>query len=367
MRYAVLIILLIATEMAAGQAFDTLKYSIRVETSAKADNFFANDPVWRGADGAASVDMGNGKVFWLFSDGFVCRDSSGLRKHSVMIRNSIAIQEGYDPDKCKLKFYWNESGKRPRSFFHKQGKTWFWTGHGAMIRDKLIIFLMLEKKVEYGLGFEAAGWYAVLISNPQEDPAKWKMDYIKGSETFGTIAGSAAVLTDQTYLYAYGAVEPKTHEVYLLRWKIEDACSGNLSKTEWWMDGGWSRRTTRLPVPEPLFKGSTEYSVHYDHVIGKFVQVQSFGFGEARIGLRISDRPEGPWTDPYLFYTPCYQGISKPFMYSAKSHPELKAEGFHVTYNINSFDFGELIRNHSIYFPRFLLVKITKKDLSSGK
>lgn len=367
MRYAVLIILLIASDIAVGQSFDTLKYSIRVETSAKADKYFAKDPLWRGADGAASVDMGNGKVLWLFSDGFVCRDSSGLRRNSVMIRNSIAIQEGYAPDKSQLKFYWNKSGKSPRSFFQKRGKTWFWTGHGAMIRDKLIIFLMLEKKVESGLGFEAAGWYAVLIANPQDDPAKWKMHYIKGTETFGTIAGSGAVISDEFYLYAYGAVEPKTHEVYLLRWKLEDACTGNLSKTEWWMQGKWSQRNTRLPVPEPLFIGSTEYSVHYDQVIEKFVQVQSFGFGEARIGLRISDRPEGPWTEPYLFYIPDYKGIKRPFMYSAKAHPELRADGIYVTYNVNSFDFGELIENQSIYFPRFILLKITKKGISSGE
>ena len=362
LRLSSLLFLLPGMQEAAGQPIDTLRYSVTVNSSPDASSYFTNDHVWRGADGASSIDLGNGKVLWLFSDGFICRDSSGLRKNSRMIRNSIAIQDGYRLDPDRLKFHWDSAGGKPRDFFYRKGKTWFWTGHGAMIRDKLVVFLMEEKGVKTGLGFEAAGWYAVLISNPQEDPSRWKMKYIKGPETFGTIAGSAAVLTDGNYLYAYGALEPSTHEVFLLRWKLDEVYAGNFTHTEWWIDESWSSRNSATPVPKPLFIGGTEYSVHFDHRIGKYVQVQSFGFGEGKIGLRLSDRPEGKWSDLYLFYTPDYRGIKKPFMYSAKAHPEISADGFYVTYNVNSFDFEELIENHSIYFPRFLRVKIEKKE-----
>ncbi|MBK9985225.1 MAG: hypothetical protein IPP15_23235 [Saprospiraceae bacterium] len=44
-----------------------------------------------------------------------------------------------------------------------------------------------------------------------------------GQRRLGTIAGSAAILKDDHYLYAFGAVEPTTHEVYLLRWDINEA------------------------------------------------------------------------------------------------------------------------------------------------
>ena len=70
---------------------------------------------------------------------------------------------------------------------------------------------------------------------------------------------------------------------------------------------------------------------------------------------------QGPWTEPYMFYTPEYNGIKKPFMYSAKAHPEL-TDGIYITYNINSFDFDELLANETIYFPKFVKLKVIKKS-----
>ena len=362
MKYLNLLLLVFYSHVVAGQAIDSSRFNIKIDVSQEADKFFTSDHVWRGADGAASIDMGKGKVLWLFSDGFVCRDSSRLRKNSKMIRNSIAIQESYDLKRAAIQYFWDTTGKDPQSYFHLPGKTWFWTGHGALVKDKLIIFLMHMREVKTGLGFEAFEWYAVLISNPHDDPSKWVKKYIKGPETFGTIAGSAAVLMDEKYLFAFGAVEPSTHEVYLLRWKIEDVYAGNLQQPDWWLNGSWGERKSRNPVPKPLFIGGTEYSVHYDKVLNKYIQIQSFGFGEGSLGFRMADSIQGKWSDPYIFYKPDYQGIKKPFMYSAKAHPELLADGLYITYNVNSFDFGELIENHSIYFPRFIKVKIEKKS-----
>ncbi|MBK5271910.1 MAG: DUF5005 domain-containing protein [Bacteroidia bacterium] len=362
MKPGTLIILLFLYQICISQPFDTSMYKIKVEVSEERNKFFTNNSVWRGADGASSVDLENGKVLWLFSDSFISGDSSASRKNSSIIRNSIAIQEGYDLQNAPLKFYWNQSKEKPRAFFHIEDKFWFWTGHAVLIKKRLIIFLMQEHEIKTGLGFEAFGWYAALISNPNEDPSKWKIKYIKGSETFGTIAGSAAVLKDANYLYAYGSVEPDTHEVYLLRWKLSDAYEGNLANPEWWMNGKWAERKTKKPVPDPLFIGETEYSVHYDTALNKFIQIQSYGFGEGKIGIRMSDSLQGKWTEPYLFYAPEYPGVKKPFMYSVKAHPEIKADGIYITYNVNSFDFAELINNQTIYFPKFLKIKILKID-----
>lgn len=362
MKLRILIIFLLLHHICISQPFDTTWYKIRVEVSGETNKFFTNNFFWRGADGASSVDLENGKLLWLFSDSFISNDSSGSRKNSEIVRNSIAIQEDYDLQNTSLKFYWDKSKEKPQAFFHIPGKFWFWTGHGVMIKDKLIIFLMQEHGIKTGLGFEALGWYAAIVSNPTDEPAKWKIQYIKGPETFGTIAGSAAVLKDEKYLYAYGAVEPATHEVYLLRWKLGDAYAGNLASPQWWTNGKWAERKRMNPIPDPLFIGATEYSVHYDSVLKKFIQIQSFGFGEGKIGIRMADSLQGKWTEPYMFYTPEYPGVKKPFMYSAKAHPELKGDGLYVTYNVNSFDFSELVDNETIYFPKFLLIKIMKTD-----
>ena len=94
----------------------------------------------------------------------------------------------------------------------------------------------------------------------------------------------------------------------------------------------------------------------------KFIQIQSFEFGEGKIGIRTSDSLQGKWSEPFIFYTPEYPGVKKPFMYAAKAHPELFGNGIYITYNVNSFYFGELMENQTIYFPKFILMKIEIKD-----
>ncbi len=49
-------------------------------------------------------------------------------------------------------------------------------------------------------------------------------------------------------------------------------------------------------------------------------------------------------------------------MYAAKAHPELQGNGIYITYNVNSFDFGELVKNQTIYFPQFILMKIVRNN-----
>jgi hypothetical protein len=362
MKYMPIFISLFIHTCCIGQQFDTSRYRISVEIPDKANDFFAHDHFWRGADGASSIDLENGKILWLFSDSFIALDSSMSRKKSRFIRNSIAIQEGYDIQTATIEFYWNKKHKKkPLAFFHQPGKSWYWTGHGTRIEDKLILFLMKVRSIKTGLGFEIFGWAAVLITNPDKDPSDWKMQYLDGVDTYGFIAGSAAVVKDERYLYAFGAVEPATHEAYVLRWDLNKVHAGNLTSPEWWIKDRWMPRTSESIVPEPLFIGGTEYSIHYDTALRQFIQIQSFGFGEASLGIRMSDSLTGKWTDPHLFFRPEYPGVKKPFMYAAKAHPELKGSGVYITYNVNSFDLGELIDNQAIYFPVFVEMKIEKK------
>ncbi len=323
------------------------------------NSLFRKDKFWRGADGAASIDLENGKVLWLFSDTFIDPKGTGKRSNSKMINNSIAIQEGYDLEKSNMTFYYKGSQKKPKSFFELPGKTWFWTGHGTYVRNKLIIFLFEEQSTKKDIGFEAIGWYVVIIDNPFDNPSNWKMEYIKGPETFGVIVGSSAVLKDSSHIYAYGVKEPATHEVYLLRFEINKLINRNINEIEWWVNGNWVSRLDNEPIPSSLFIGQTEFSVHYQQDIDKYIQIQTYGIGHANLGLRIADQPEGPWSEPLIFYHPLIND-EKDFVYSANAHPELTADGILITYNINNGDFGKLIDNENIYFPKCVRIKYRK-------
>jgi hypothetical protein len=351
-------ILFISVIALNGQSLDQGEH-IHIEVNEEDNNLFTKDKIWRGADGAASIDLENGKVLWLFSDTFIDTQATGKRSNSKMINNSIAIQEGYELELAKISFYNKGSQKKPKSFFELPGKTWFWTGHGTLIKDKLIVFLFEEGNTKAGFGFEAIGWYVAIIDNPFENPLNWNIKYIKGPETFGVIVGSSAVIKDKNFIYAYGVTEPSSHEVYLLRMPIDKLMDGNITDLEWWIESGWENRIAKYPVPSPLFIGQTEFSVHYQPNLNQYVQIQTYGFGHASIGYRLAYQPEGPWSTPVIFYKPHLEN-QKEFVYSANAHPELIADGILVTYNVNIGDFGELVRNENIYFPKFIRIKLSK-------
>jgi len=63
--------------------------------------------------------------------------------------------------------YWDTSEKVPKAFFHTPGESWFWTGHGIMIKEKLIVFLMKVRGIQTGLGFESFSWSVVSLDTPR--------------------------------------------------------------------------------------------------------------------------------------------------------------------------------------------------------
>ena len=54
-----------------------------------------------------------------------------------------------------------------------------------------------------------------------------------------------------------------------------------------------TERKAKDPISEPLVIGGTEYSVHYDKALKKYIQIQSFGFGKGTLGLRKADSLQG--------------------------------------------------------------------------
>ncbi|MEZ5105156.1 MAG: DUF4185 domain-containing protein [Draconibacterium sp.] len=329
---------------------------INFEISTLDNSVFKRDNFWRGADGAATIDLENGKILWLFSDTFIDTAGTGKRVGSKMINNTLAIQQGVDLQKSGLEFFWKGTHEKPKSFFDLPGDTWFWTGHGTIVNGKLLVFLFEEKSSTEGLGFESVGWTLAIIANPNESPENWKIDYVKGPYDFGVIVGSSAVLKDEHFVYAYGVKEPGNHETYLLRFEKNKLSNGDLTSMEWWTGNKWEDNITEVPKSAILFEGQTEFSVHFDHQLKKYIQIQTFGFGHASLGFRLADKLQGPWSEPTIFYSPKLQ--TGEFNYTANAHPELRSDGILITYNVNNFNFDKLINNENIYFPRLVLLKM---------
>jgi len=353
-----LALLLGCVNTTSGVIHTTPDFSITAEPWPQADKLFRSDPHWLGSDDAYSIDLGHERVLWLFGDTFINPDGGGNRKNATLTRNSVAIQRGYNPSLASIKFYWStgRDGK-PESFFRGSEDIWFWPGGGICIDKKLVIFLMKIRHSNKGFRFDVTGWTAVMIENSHATPSEWTIRRLGTPKNrFNVIIGSASVIYRDDFVFAFGA-DSKTHHVYVVRWPISSFLDGDLMTPQWWTgtSDGWIEEPLLDKKPAPLFsKGQMEFTVHYSPLLKLFLQVQTGSFQDPSMAFRAATDIKGPWSLLQNFYKPMEAGQSNLIIYAGKSHPELTGADIVFTYAVNSTDFGQLLRDHRIYYPAFL-------------
>jgi Domain of unknown function (DUF4185) len=322
----------------------------------EADALFHQDPRWLGADGAFSVDLGAGRVLWLFGDTFVATSAANVRSESTMVRNTVAIQTGTDPSRASIAFRWGTTAGTPAAFFSGTGADWFWPAHGALVDGRLVVFLSRVAPSSGGLGFQADGWAAVRIDDPTDDPSSWRPSPLATPpSTFGVTFGEAAVV-QSGYLHVFGA-EDESHAVHLVRWPTSAVAQGDLSAPEWWTPSGWVTQAALTGLPSPLFAdGATELSVQPDARVAGWIEVQTVGFGAATLDIRSAPAFVGPWGPLGVVYTPPESQRPGVLVYAGKGHPELAGADVVATYAANSTSFASLVSDTSLYYPRFVRV-----------
>jgi hypothetical protein len=226
-----------------------------------ADQLFRTDPRWLGGDAAFSVDLGAGRVLWLFGDSFVARKAPASREASIMVRNSVAIQTGYDPAHATMKFYWRVRRGQSADFAPPEGKMWLWPAHGLRLGDRLLLFysLVAPEHKKDSLGFKLMGWTAFLIDNPDLEPFAWTLRKLDVPDSYGKIIIGASAMQIEDFFYVFGASESE-HDVYLVRWPLSAAAKGQLLSPEWWCgSNGWQANDSKLrPVMRDV---SSEFSI----------------------------------------------------------------------------------------------------------
>ena len=327
----------------------------------EADKLFHSDPRWLGADAAYSVDLGHGRVLWLFGDSFVAAKAGQTRRQSRMARNTVGIQTGYDPSTASIKFYWKEQGSG--SFFADEKPDWFWPSHGIRIGGGLLLFCDVVKPAGKPgpFGFANDGWTAFLIDNPDEEPSRWNIRKLATPQDSWRMLVGIAVVREGDWLYLWAADEPK-HDAYLARVRVADGMKGELSGMEWWCGDErlWRVQDRVDGRPEPLFhQAATEFSVHRDAASGRYIEVQSVGFGGTDIAMRSAARLTGPWTPLKKIYRPPESDGPEPLVYAGKAHPELKGADLIATYAANGSD-KRVAADLTLYFPRFVRIQLGK-------
>ncbi|TVQ83445.1 MAG: DUF5005 domain-containing protein [Micavibrio sp.] len=312
-----------------------------------ADQLFTGDPYWIGGDGAASVDLGGGRVLWLFGDSFIDPSAARDREKAAMPHNTIALQTGYDLSAAQMRFFWK--GEVEDFFPAPRKNRWYWPGGGMRLPSGGLLLLMMEiEKKENKLqafAFGICGTAALLIKNPDDSPDLWQTDTLDFPPSRdGMAAGAAGICVYNGHLYLYGTDTREDHlPVYLMKFPLAAAEAGDFS----------------APETRHVFDGGqTEMGVYYDGKRKLFVSLQSFGFGHTQIGIRTAPAPEGSWSAPQIVYDPCGGHDAELFTYAAKSHPHLriKGGGTAVTYVTNSFSEPRLLKDQRIYYPRFAVL-----------
>lgn len=329
----------------------------------EADRLFHRDPHWVGGDGASSVDLGNDRTLWLFADTWIDPSGTGTRKGARMISNSVAIQTGTDPATASMSFYWGTAADgSPAPMFPDRGAEALWLGNGVRVGDRLVLFFAATLRTGKGIGFETAGWTAVLVENPDDEPSAWRTHPLETpTNPIGVLVGYAAVLQLGEYVYALGSQDPvKSHPIFAARWPASQVRRGNLFHPEWWAGDrlGWvpdSSSTRRWPLFE---NGSSDLTIHQDRVTQRFLEVQTLGFGPADVVMRAAPTLTGPWSSARLVYRPPEYARPNVMIYSGKAHPQLAGGDLVLTYDTNTFEFGEMLTDSLIYYPRF--VRLTR-------
>ncbi|HUD14877.1 MAG TPA: DUF4185 domain-containing protein [Terracidiphilus sp.] len=319
-----------------------------------ADKLFHSDPRWLGADGAYSVDLGNGRVLWIFSDTFVARKAGDDRRHAAFVHNTVAIQSGYDPSQATIKFYWRTRRGEPSEVFASEGRAWMWPSAGIRIGNRLLLFSgrIASDTAKDSLGFKLLGWNAYWVSNPDDEPSAWKLK--AAAESSDSVIMASAVLRDGGFVYFFGESEPE-HDLYVVRLAVETLARGKFGPLEWWSGGGWQTAPSgRRPIQLAV---GTETSVQRDPSATGFLEINSRGFGASDIVMRRAENLEGPWSASTMIYRPPESDAPDAFVYAGKSHAELKGADLILTYAANGPD-EKVAKDMSLYFPRFVKVDL---------
>jgi hypothetical protein len=343
-----------AAQRPAGSAEEAAS-SITATSWPEADRLFRSDPFWLGGDAAFSVDLGGGRVLWLFGDSFIATKPGETRRQATFVCNSAAIETGYDPARASIRFYTGQRLGKSSSFVPSEDANWFWPMQGIRLGNHLLLFDMRLKKNpdKHSLGFQSVGWNAFLVKNPNAEPSQWKLRKLDGPETQGRMLIGMSVIRYGGSVYAFD-LNDVNHDAYLLRWPVDEAAAGRLSSPQWWCgDGeGWQSDPAHRQVVIP--NAGSEFSVQRDPR-GGFLEVAGLGFGASSVVLRRAPRLEGPWSKPQPVYRPPESDAPHPFVYGEKAHPELRGADLIVTYAANGSD-ERLATDMSIYFPRFVRI-----------
>lgn len=323
---------------------------------------------WIGGDGAHSLALPDNKTLWLFSDTWVGKVNGKKREDATIVNNTLAIQTGSAADP-KFEFFIQKGAQGAATAWitPADGRGWFWLQAGIVVEGKFTLFLtQIEKTADPGVfGFRQMGQWIGVVENPVGDPLKWTVKQTKIPYTFFSsdreTTFGAALLPHGDHVYIYGAdedVKPKSRDRYLIVARAPASRLTDFDAWEFYTEGDWQsdfRKATRQ------FKDmANDGSVTYLPDRKQFLILYTEGGLSKNILARVAENPWGPWSDPTVVYEcPEMPADKRLFTYNAKAHRSFsRGDELIISYVANSTDFWQVARDATLYWPKFVRVKL---------
>ena len=395
-----------------------------VKTKAKAaGTLFKNNAVRvLGHDGAYSIPLRGGKVFWDFGDTLLGPERQGYdptkiditewcirdpwaKRNIRMISNTGLVSEARGVQQLvegNFQYYVHErageTGKTveareiipvPQKLRGRiEERMAFWPFDGIDIEGKLYIFYFMVKCVNTTMDVAGAGLakstfpYTEFQRLSSTEPAESKKvedferpyvwwDNSTGSRNSQQVPGFGTAVVKKVidgYVYVYGSrskargrgVVPGVSLAKIKKNAIEDIAQYEYLTVPPTERNNFTAEWSDSPRESAVvFEGNAnELSVSYNPFLKKYLTVYSSARSLIKklkydeIQMRVADKPEGPWSPPWVIYRP-ERSWKKDFCYAAKEHPEYSPDGrtTYVTYV-----------SHQRYFPEFLEVQIERSE-----
>jgi hypothetical protein len=311
---------------------------------------------WTGSDNTASVKLPDGRIAWLFADTFLDRvNADHSRSEDDFVNNVIVVQR----DGRLVETLHGGTVHKPETLIQTDdghqadgklevGDSWYWVNGGTVDGGKLQVFVnkywMFSDEI---FGFEWLGNAIATFSLPG-----LKLESVRQIVSADGVTWGSTVVESGDYLYVYGN---KAQSLHLARARRGDL----LGRWEYWTGSGWS---PHYADGAPLFHGvGTAVGIERVGDAWVLVTFDNRGFVPPEIVAYSSCSLSGPWSGPAPIMTAPEAG-GDLFAYDARLHPELSHDGRLVlSYNVNSFDFQDLMDDVRVYRPRF--VEVTPPEL----
>lgn len=319
-----------------------------------------------GQDGAYSIPLGDGRVFWYFGDTLVgTRPPGSLR--DVFTRLAEAGQpQGHAPFErlptntglvlpaqtgrgglAGFAHVVDDAGEIrqlvPPGPADRDEWDRMWCMHGVALGDALYLSYMHIRMLDHKGGPFEMGFEIVGTGLAKGDAASWQFErLLHGGEAmwwpWPQPQFASAILPADGWLYLYGvtpdaAPSPTagTQRAYLARVRPDDI--EHLDRYAY-LAGPEPTWSPYVADAIPLFDGPpNELSVSYNAHLGAYLAVHSFHTDGAQVG-RTAPTPWGPWSEPTTLWT-VEAAPDKPYpvaAYAGKEHPSLAEDGGRVIY-----------------------------------